>query len=127
MSTPIVPSIYTRTMFCPICFKEHRPDKETTFFLYGQTRKIYSIYTIKVNMPISLRGFTPHIVTNLGMVKDKICVSTVCCVNGCGVDITKKKGDLEINQVMEIMSYMTPKQWRALVAFKDWNYYIGVG
>ena len=112
----------SRVGFCQKC-KDNPPAKGTKFVLMHGTAGVYKVHHL-LSVPIS--GFTPHVFAYAqpSTRKNHFVVSSVCCIDGCGVSLTKNNLTGQYNIKFDYISYneMTFKSYNALRKFSDTGY-----
>jgi hypothetical protein len=116
----------TRVGYCAHCAEVRSPKAGDLFLTYGTSRRKYYATVVQEN-EFMYNGFTPHIFLMEIIEGDQCLVESICAMNGCGVDLTKKdKSKTSYTYKMhdgELIP-MTLKEWNALVAYKDKDYYL---
>ncbi len=117
----------TRIGFCKKCEKSRskRRLEGDLFLLFMGTSQLYSVATVEEDKFIH-QGFTPHIFTLERIENNVHIVKSICCMDGCGVDITNIIRTLEYSyKILNSRTIiMSKERWTGLVEYKDKNYYI---
>lgn len=114
----------TRTAFCSKCAGKCKPAKGNKFILWGTDHNQYYVAECEDDVARNLRGFTPHIFSIKQRNKDKLVVSKICGMDGCGVSLEKVKKKYSITFLEESIVEMETSEWNALVKYKDAEYHI---
>ena len=117
----------TRIGFCKKCEKSRseRRSEGDLFLLFMGTSQLYSVATVEEDKFMH-KGFTPHIFTLERIENNVHIVKSVCCMDGCCVDITNIMGTREYSyKILNSRTIkMSKERWIGLVRYKDENYYI---
>jgi len=137
MQKPEKAIVLSRTMYCESCKKAGRPRLGEQFLVFGGTSQKLYLHKAEHTAPF---GFTPHIISFEGFLKDgraKLIVS--CGMIGCDTDIDEvfldkhgKRVDEDDDSAVKMdkmpiflksrIIYMEALEYAALKKFKDSGY-----
>ncbi len=116
--------MFTRTSYCENCARNKQPQHDTLFTAWGTNSKKF-IYRFS-SVTKQQFGFTPH---SFHMLKYDATTKIVtfqkfCGMNGCNVDIYRKKMKWELDIIKMVTGTMHIKDWEALQRKPDLGYHI---
>lgn len=117
--------IMCRTMFCPKCFENKKPDSGDGVVIYGGTSKQFYKFTNNIHISTKRYGYTPHIIVLHGLIpgakddtKTFYDCSITCGIIGCGT--TMHEGQIYLTN--KRVKVFTEKQFKALEKWTDTGY-----
>ena len=117
-------AVISRTMFCPKCYENKRPQIGDLFGVYGSTNKKVWIYNIGNICHAKDYGFTPHFITVKAFEGDKVHLEVSCGMEGCGCEYPYENG---WSIIIAERSYITISQndYKALLLNPNLGYRLG--
>lgn len=107
----------SRIMYCPNCYNEGYPRTGELFILWGSRRRYFFIQEAQRK---GVRGFTPHILTYIGLDEKGLAkIEVTCGMNGCGVNISQSKTGYNFAIKSKRFMRLPVPDWNCLQFLKD--------
>ena len=115
----------SRIRFCPSCAKEGRPRAGDAYVVKGGTSKELYVRKAKRFEGVT-SGYTPHLITWIKQIEDKVVYEASCGIVGCGLSLNSgEDGTYEVVSKERYKHVIEYSDWRALIdLFKDTDYEI---